>query len=145
MRNVFSLGVGVFAIALMPGCGAAPSPTSPNVPVTTTVTGIITARRPSSTGPLDLATVEVIDGASIGTRAITDRDGRFTLTVPPGDLRLRVSRYNFQAWESKPVTAVSQQTVTIPTVLLTTAPWALSGRVTDSLGRPFAGVQVRDT
>lgn len=145
------VGLGVSVLVLAIGCGTVEPPTGPSVPVSpapATVTGLITGQIPmrnrlsQSYEPIAGATVEVVEGLASGTVAVSDSLGLFKLSVPPGGLRLRVSSSNYQTWESASLLAVAQQATEITTVLLKTAPWALSGQVTDGLGGPFSGIVI---
>src|SRR5262245_45232344 len=141
--NALKTSLGVLTIAATIGCGNSPvDPTAPGgtVPAaaTATMAGVITGQRPSgmngSNPPIDSVSVQVIEGPGLGRSATTDRDGKFTLSVPPGSQRLRLSRSGFQTVETGMLTAIDRETVTVQTAPLKTAPWALSGDVTDSLG-----------
>jgi hypothetical protein len=150
-RRSLHVVAAVLAAVLTVACGVGAGPTSPSTPGQTTasISGVITGEVPASTkisgstAPLPGVEVRVSDGVGAGTKATTDSSGRFTLTVPPGALRVSVSRSGYQTWESSQLSAAVGQSTTVPTVVLKTRPWAMSGVVTDGVGRPFAGVAIR--
>lgn len=86
------------------------------------------------------ATVTVIGGPASGSKTATRDDGTFELKAA-GSFKLRFEHPNFVTSES-PETTMTAAGVAIPEMILRTAPWSLSGRVTDSRGTPVPDAEV---
>ncbi|MBY0495562.1 MAG: carboxypeptidase-like regulatory domain-containing protein [Cyanobacteria bacterium] len=80
------------------------------------------------------ATVTVVGGPASGTQAVTRVDGAYEVTAA-GTFKLRFEHSLFIGTESSEI-VMPVGGVTIPTVVLRTAPWTVFGRVIDSLGNP---------
>ena len=86
------------------------------------------------------ATVTVVGGPASGTKTVTREDGTYEL-IAAGTFKLRFEHPLFVTSESGE-TIMTASGVTIPEVTLLTAPWSISGRLTDSLGNPVADAEV---
>jgi hypothetical protein len=128
------------------GCGeGARTPAAPTNPAGT-VTGFLRGEAPppsrifTAHPPLSNATVTVIGGPASGTKTTTGADGAYQIAAS-GTFKLRFEHPLFETSESS-ATVMTTGGVTIPDVTLLTAPWSVSGLVTDSRGAPVPDVQV---
>jgi hypothetical protein len=64
------------------------------------------------------------------------------LSIPPGSFRLRVAASGYKSTESEARTLAAGEHITMPDIVLRTAPWAISGRISDSRDNPVAGAAV---
>jgi len=80
------------------------------------------------------ATVTVVGGPASGTQAVTRVDGAYEVTAA-GTFKLRFEHPLFISTESSEI-VMAVGGVTIPRVVLRTAPWTVFGRVVDRLGNP---------
>lgn len=86
------------------------------------------------------ATVTVIGGPASGASTTTREDGTYEVTAS-GTFKLRFAHPMFTTRETEE-TVMTADGVAIPEVTLLTAPWSISGRITDSLGHPVADVDI---
>jgi hypothetical protein len=122
------------------GSGAATAPST-----SVLVVGIVRGEAPPANRiPVTVALagvhVSVIAGPATGTTATTDSDGNYRLQLPPGTFKLRWSKPGYLPFDSADTIAVGPRSM--DDVVLRTAPWAIVGRATDSLGNPVEGVSI---
>ena len=86
-------------------------------------------------------TVTVIGGPAAGTKTATREDGTFELTAA-GTFKLRFEHLSYTTTESGETSMTEAGQIALPELVLTTAPWSISGRLTDSLGNPVPDAQV---
>lgn len=131
------------------GCSDNPStpaaPTAPSI-ITGKASGLVRGEAPSGriSRPhpvLADATVTVIGGPASGAKAVTRADGTYEV-VATGTFKLRFEHPSFITSESAE-TVMTPTGVNSPEVTLLTAPWSISGRVTDSLGNPVRDAEVQ--
>lgn len=121
------------------------APTAPSI-VVGKVTGLLRGEAPMISRiarphpVLAGATVTVVGGAASGTSSTTREDGSFEIAAA-GTFRLRFEHPGFITSESSD-TVVIAGGVTLPDVTLATAPWSISGVITDSLGNPVPDADV---
>jgi hypothetical protein len=135
-------------LAVMAGCSDRPStPSAPTAPIGAVgvATGLLRGEAPvgriARPHPvLPNATVTVIGGPAAGTKAVTRDDGTYEVAAT-GTFKLRFEHPFFVTTESSE-TVMTENGVTLADVTLLTAPWSISGRITDSLGNPVADVEV---
>jgi Carboxypeptidase regulatory-like domain len=126
------------------------TPTAPTAPMPPAVSGLVTGlvrgegpppwRHFSPHPVLSNATVTVVGGPASGTKTTTRADGTFEVTAAD-TFKLRFEHPMFVTTETAE-TVMSASAVTIPEVTLLTAPWSISGRLTDSLGNPVPDAEV---
>jgi len=87
------------------------------------------------------ADVSVIAGPAAGTTTTTDSNGAYRLQLPPGTFKLHWSKPGYLPMDS-PEGIVSNQGITMTDVVLGTAPWAITGVVSDGRGNPVTGATV---
>lgn len=125
-------------------------PRTPTAPTTVggTVTGLVRGEAPvvsrSFRGhpAVANATVTVIGGPASGTKATTGADGKYEF-AGAGTFKLRFEHPSFLASESSETTVTTaNEKVSIPEVTLVTAPWTISGLITDRLGGPVPDAEV---
>ena len=73
---------------------------------------------------------------------MTGADGAYQFLLPDGLFDLRWSKTGFEPAESGPQSVEAGDRITMPDVVLKTAPWAVSGIVTDSRGNRVGGAVV---
>jgi hypothetical protein len=143
------------ALGLSTGCAdEARTPTTPTAPTAPTpptflagtVTGLVRSDAPGGrharpNPPLPNATVTVIGGPAAGTKTVTGTDGTYELAAS-GTFKLRFEHPYFTASESSETSMSDAGQIAMPEVVLATAPWIISGLVTDSLGTPVPGASV---
>lgn len=133
-------------LGVLAGCGKDPStPTAPTAQFGS-VTGLLRGeapmlgRIPRPHPELSNATVTVLGGPASGTKSTTGADGTYQLTAA-GTFKLRFEHPSFVASESAE-TVMTANGITIPEVILMTAPWTISGRIVDSLGNVVPDAKV---
>jgi hypothetical protein len=124
------------------------APTAPTAPIalTGTVTGLVRSDAPGGrhagpNPPLPNATVTVIGGPAAGTSTATREDGTYELAAS-GTFTLRFESTYFTTVESSETSMTEAGQIAMPEVVLATAPWSISGRLTDSLGNPVPDAEV---
>jgi len=136
-------------LVLSAGCSDdARTPTAPTPPISLAgnVTGLLRGEAPSGNRiplphpPLSNATVTVIGGPASGIKTTTGADGTYQL-VGVGTFKLRFEHPSFITRESNEI-VMSADGAMLPEVTLLTAPWTISGLVTDSLGNPVPDAEV---
>jgi hypothetical protein len=138
----------MFVRASTIACGDdAPTPTAPTNPAGT-VTGLLRGEAPAVSRiarphpVLANATVTVIGGPASGSKTTTREDGTYSLAAA-GTFKLRFEHPSFLTAESSESTVVTANApLTMPETILLTAPWTISGRITDSLGHPVPDAEV---
>ena len=121
------------------------TPTAPG-PVIGAVTGLVrgeapvTGRIPRPHPVVANATVTVVGGVASGSRTSTREDGTFELSAA-GTFKLRFEHPSFITRESNEI-ELTPGGVTVPDVVLVTAPWTITGRIFDSLGNPVPDAEV---
>jgi len=108
--------------------------------------------RAGSNDPLAKATVELAGGGASAQTTATESDGRFFFrNLPPGSYRINVTRDGFapaeygQRWQGGPGVPIrlnAGQPVA-PVQIPLAAAASISGRVSDSNGKPLANAQVQ--
>ncbi|HEX8029030.1 MAG TPA: carboxypeptidase-like regulatory domain-containing protein [Vicinamibacterales bacterium] len=86
------------------------------------------------------ATVTVAGGEASGISSATREDGSFEIAAA-GTFKLRFEHPGFIASESSDTVMIAGG-LTLPEVTLATAPWSISGVITDSLGHPVPDADV---
>lgn len=144
----------LFAIAILiaaaiAGCNdrasTSPTPTAPSV-VIGKATGLLRGEAPliGRTArlhpPLAGATVTVVGGASSGATTTTDATGSYEIRAA-ATFKLRFEHQAFVTSESGE-TVMTAGGVTLPEITLATAPWSITGVITDSLGNPVPDADV---
>ena len=132
---------------------AAPDPSTPAPPnrFSAEVIGIVRGQVPPASRlspghtPLADAEVSVADGAGQGRSTRTDARGAYSLRIPQGSFRLRWSASGYKSAESAEQTLAVGERITMPDIVLSTAPWAIAGRIGDSRGNPVSGAVVTFT
>ena len=88
------------------------------------------------------ATVTVVGGPASGITTTTREDGTYEIAVA-GTFKLRFEHSSFLTRETSELTVTSASApIAIPEIVLVTAPWSISGRITDSLGNPVPDAEV---
>lgn len=132
--------------ARTPSAPTAPiAPTAPTV-LAGTVTGLVRSDAPGGRHarahpPLPNVTVTVIGGPAAGTRTTTREDGTYELRAA-GTFKLQFEHPSFTTSESSETSMTEAGQIAMPELVLATAPWTISGLVTDSLGNPVADARV---
>jgi hypothetical protein len=129
---------------------AVPDPTTPAPPnrFSAEVTGIVRGQVPPGSRvspghtPLAEAEVSVVDGPGQRLSTRTDAQGAYVLRIPQGSFRLRWSASGYKSAESAERTLAAGERITMPDIVLSTAPWAIAGRIIDSRGNPVSGAVV---
>ena len=85
--------------------------------------------------------VSVIAGAAAGRTTTTDTNGEYRLQLPRGTFTLRWSKPGYLPMDSAEG-IVTTETITMSDAVLRTAPWAISGLMSDGRGNPVAGATV---
>jgi hypothetical protein len=155
-QHVAELAAIVFPL-LTAACGSPSSertlsPTGPGIPPTgigtVEVAGIVRGERPPSTRISMPAPVEggvvvsVVAGSASGLSTVTNAQGAYALQLPEGFFRLRFSKSGFQIQETADQSVASGDHQVMLDILLKTAPWAITGTVTDSAGNHVTGANV---
>jgi len=86
-------------------------------------------------------TVTVIGGPAAGTKTATRKDGTFELTAA-GTFKLRFEHPFYTTSDSSETSMTEAGQIAIPELILATAPWSISGLITDSLGNPVPDAEV---
>lgn len=141
--------IAMLIVLVSAGCAdseKAPStPTAPTV-VVGKVTGLLRGEAPiisrnwRAHPVLAGATVTVVGGEASGTSSATREDGSFEIAAA-GRFKLRFEHPGFITSESSDTVMIAGG-VTLPDVTLATAPWSISGVITDSLGNPVPDADV---
>src|SRR5437762_4159927 len=155
IRLIGVLFVATSTLALA-GCGSEatqPSPAatqpSPAPPkgLGEIIQGVVRAVRPRSytTQPplppgLSNATMTVTEGLAKGLTVTADAFGAYSLKVPEGPFRLRVSRSGYVTAETAEQNSTGNGARTMPDITLATAPWSIAGTVTDGVGNALQGI-----
>jgi hypothetical protein len=136
------------AVAVAMACSTPAGPSGHPRSVLGSVTGIVRGEKPLGSRifrahpPLPDAEVTVITGRAAGLTTRTRADGSYAIEIPPGSFKLRFTHPGFQPHESSDTVMPSTGEVAMPEVALPTAPWTLTGVVTDSIGNRVPDVDV---
>jgi hypothetical protein len=146
-RCPFLANGGLLLLVVLLGCGTSHQATSPDATPAVGVNGIVRAERPpgrySMPPPLEPGVqVAVISGPAQGSMVMTDANGAYSLQIPPGTFKLRASKAGFLPVEGAEQILDAGDHITLPDIVLKTAPWAISGTVTDSRANRVADVLV---
>lgn len=144
-----SAAVGLL-LSVLSGCDSNQQPNSPTVTGTgaTAVDGVVRLERPPATRivappPAEAGVqVSVIAGMGQGSATLTDARGAYRLDLPTGIFKLRWSRAGFLPLESEERRVEAGDRITMPEIVLKTAPWAIAGMIADSRQNPVEDAQV---
>ena len=123
------------------------TPTAPTA-VVGSVTGLLRGEAPVVSRiarphpAVSNATVTVIGGPASGITTTTGADGTYELKAA-GTFKLRFEHPSFLTQESGETSiAAAGAAIAMPDIVMVTAPWTISGRITDSLGNPVPDAEV---
>ena len=152
-NSIFKLTCLPLAVVLgcLTGCAnEARTPTAPTPPAPTILTGTVTGlvrsdapggRHAPAHPSLPNVTVTVIGGPAAGAKTATREDGTFELAAA-GTFKLRFEHPFYTTSDSSETSMTEAGQITMPELVLATAPWTISGLVTDSLGNPVPDAEV---
>ena len=142
---VLGISTGCADEARTPTAPTAPTPPAPTI-LSGTVTGLVRSDAPGgrharANPPLPNVTVTVIGGPAAGTKTATREDGTFELTAA-GTFTLRFEHPTYTTSDTSETSMTEAGQIAMPELVLATAPWSISGRLTDSLGNPVPDAEV---
>lgn len=89
-----------------------------------------------SGSPVENARTQVLAGGSVIRQSLTDAEGRFSTSVPPGRYSVRAEREGFAPFQLDGFEVASSEQAEVPDLVLEAVAGFVSGRVLNEAGQP---------